>query len=63
MSSHNAAVAARRHFDQAMAALGADTASALNLFRAATEIDPSMADAWLGRIAAGDEDLMTMARV
>ena len=63
MSSHNAAVAARRHFDQAMAALGADTASALNLFRAATEIDPSMADAWLGRIAAGDEDLMTLEQV
>ena len=32
-------------------------------FREATEIDPSMADAWLGRIAAGDEELSTLQQL
>lgn len=55
--------AARRHFDQAMAVFDADPASALRLFRAATETDPSMADAWLGRIAAGDHELATLEQL
>ena len=43
---------ARKHFDRAMA-IGdrQGRAAALPEFVAATEIDPSMADAWLGRIA------------
>ncbi len=32
-------------------------------FREATEIDPSMADAWLGRIAAGDDALSTLQQL
>lgn len=63
MSAHHTAVAARRYFDQAMASFGPDTATALRLFRAATDTDPSMADAWLGRIAAGDEDLLTLEQL
>ncbi|MEI6252441.1 MAG: type VII secretion AAA-ATPase EccA [Mycobacteriaceae bacterium] len=43
-----------------MSALDADPATARRLFREATETDPAMADAWLGRIAAGDEDLATL---
>jgi len=57
MSAGNAAPAARRRFDQAMTALATDSALALRFFREATEADPRMADAWLGRAAAGDDDL------
>ena len=47
-------------FDQAMALFDTDPAAARRRrFREATEVDPSMADAWLGRIAAGDEALST----
>ncbi len=56
MASGTSTLAARRCFDQAMAALDADPATARRLFREATETDATMADAWLGRIAAGDED-------
>lgn len=63
MSPQGATVAARRHFDQAMVAFEADAASALKLFRAATATDPSMADAWLGRIASGDDDLATLEQL
>lgn len=54
---------ARRYFDQAMSILEADPAAALRLFREATETDPAMADAWLGRIAAGDETPATLERL
>jgi type VII secretion ATPase EccA len=53
-------VAARKRFDQAMALFDSDPDAARDFFRQATEIDPSMADAWLGRIAAGDESLSTL---
>ncbi|MCV7029397.1 type VII secretion AAA-ATPase EccA [Mycobacterium sherrisii] len=56
-------VAARKHFDQAMALLDTDVAGAAARFREATEVDPSMADAWLGRIAAGDEALSTIEQL
>jgi len=55
--------AARKHFDQAMAVFDTDPdnlAAARIRFREATEVDRSMADAWLGRIAAGDEALSTL---
>jgi len=51
---------ARRNFDRAMSVFEVDAAMARRLFREATESDPSMADAWLGRIAAGDGDLTTL---
>ena len=60
MTSSTTTVAARKRFDQAMALFETDTPSAQARFREATEIDPSMADAWLGRIAAGDEALSTL---
>jgi type VII secretion ATPase EccA len=43
-----------------MAAFDSDPIAAAAKFREATEIDPSMADAWLGRIAAGDDALSTL---
>lgn len=47
---------ARINFKDAVKALRAqDMTLALNRFMAATEADPTMADAWLGRIAAGDD--------
>ena len=52
--------AARREFDRAMALLDDDAAAAWARFGAATAIDPQMADAWLGRIAAGDDSLDTL---
>jgi hypothetical protein len=59
--------AARKRFDQGMALLNAetqaDTAAAGARFREATEIDSSMADAWLGRIATGDETLSTVQQL
>ncbi|OBA81819.1 type VII secretion AAA-ATPase EccA [Mycobacterium sp. 1164966.3] len=64
MTSTTGIAAARKRFDQAMALLTADghadIAAAGARFREATEIDASMADAWLGRIAAGDETLSTV---
>ncbi len=56
-------VSARRYFDQAMSVLTKDPAAARRLFSEATETDPTMADAWLGRIAAGDEELSTLEQL
>lgn len=63
MTSSTTPAAARKLFDQAMTVLDADAAGAEARFREATEIDPSMADAWLGRIAAGDESLSTVQQL
>lgn len=63
MTSSTMNAAARKRFDQAMALLDKDPAAAGARFREATEVDPSMADAWLGRIAAGDESLPTVQRL
>jgi len=60
MTSSATPAAARKQFDQAMALLDTDATAAGARFREATEIDASMADAWLGRIAAGDESLSTI---
>ncbi|MDF2825428.1 MAG: type secretion AAA-ATPase EccA [Mycobacterium sp.] len=51
---------ARRQFDQGMALLDAEPAEALRRFGEATQIDPTMADAWLGRIAAGDDSMSSL---
>ena len=51
---------ARLYFDRAMSMVDTDPAAARRLFRDATDADSSMADAWLGRIAAGDDALMTV---
>jgi type VII secretion ATPase EccA len=59
-------VLARQRFDHAMALFDTkptDLAAVRARFGEATEIDPSMADAWLGRIAAGDEALSTLQRL
>ncbi|MEB3980900.1 type VII secretion AAA-ATPase EccA [Mycobacterium sp. 663a-19] len=63
MTSSTTPAAARKVFDQAMTLLDTDPAGAEARFREATEIDPSMADAWLGRIAAGDESLSTVQQL
>jgi ESX secretion system protein EccA len=63
MTSSSTTVAARKRFDQAMAMFDSDPAGAQARFREATEIDPSMADAWLGRIAAGDEALSSLQQL
>ncbi|UQX11077.1 type VII secretion AAA-ATPase EccA [Candidatus Mycobacterium methanotrophicum] len=63
MTSSSTTAAARKRFDQAMALFDADQPAAQARFREATEIDPSMADAWLGRIAAGDEALSTLQQL
>lgn len=60
MTSSSVAAVARRQFDRAMATLDAEPDAARRYFREATEVDPSMADAWLGRIAAGDDALSTL---
>jgi type VII secretion ATPase EccA len=60
MTSSTTTVAARKRFDQAMELFDSDVAAAQAMFREATQIDPSMADAWLGRIAAGDDALSTL---
>lgn len=60
MGANGATAAARKHFDQAMAVFEADPARARRLFQEATDADPAMADAWLGRIAGGDADLRTL---
>lgn len=55
---------ARRHFDRAMATLARHGRSAaLPDFVAATDSDPSMADAWLGRVACGDGDLASLKQL
>lgn len=59
-TSSSEAVAARRHFDQAMALMDSDRIGARERFTQATATDRSMADAWLGRIAAGDDALATL---
>ena len=43
-----------------MAVLESESRAACRLFRDATEVDPTMADAWLGRVAAGDDELSTL---
>ncbi|MGV1006601.1 MAG: type VII secretion AAA-ATPase EccA [Candidatus Nanopelagicales bacterium] len=63
MSSITTSTAARRQFDHAIAAMDTDLAAARSLFREATEADPAMADAWLGRVAAGDDDLAVLERL
>ena len=63
MTSSNITAAARKRFDQAMSLFDNDQSAAEARFREATEIDPSMADAWLGRIAAGDEALSTLQQL
>jgi len=63
MTSASTTAAARKRFDQAMALFDSDPSGAQARFRGATEIDPSMADAWLGRIAAGDEELSTLQQL
>lgn len=55
--------AARRQFDQGMAALDDDPVLALGSFRSATELEPAMADAWLGRLAAGEDVLESIERL
>ncbi|OBI53682.1 type VII secretion AAA-ATPase EccA [Mycobacterium kyorinense] len=63
MAASTSIVAARKRFDQAMAVFDSDVAAAQVRFREATEIDPSMADAWLGRIATGDDELWTLQKL
>ncbi|OBI95905.1 type VII secretion AAA-ATPase EccA [Mycobacterium asiaticum] len=63
MTSSTTTSAARKRFDQAIALLDSDIEAAGARFREATELDPSMADAWLGRIAAGDEALTTVQQL
>jgi type VII secretion ATPase EccA len=60
MTSSTSTAAARRQFDQAMTVFDGDPVTAQRHFRDATEVDPSMADAWLGRIATGDDALDTL---
>ena len=55
---------ARRLFDRAMALRRQQgPAAALPEFVAATDADPSMADAWLGRIACGDHTLASLKQL
>lgn len=63
MTSGTTPAAARKYFDAAMTLLDSDADAAAARFREATEVDPSMADAWLGRIAAGDEALSTVEQL
>jgi len=60
MTGTGAPASARRFFDQATEVFETDPATALRIFREATDTDPSMADAWLCRIAAGDDNLITL---
>ena len=43
-----------------MAQLDSNPNAALAQFREATDLDPAMADAWLGRVAAGDDSLSAL---
>ncbi|WP_122445415.1 type VII secretion AAA-ATPase EccA [Mycobacterium attenuatum] len=55
---------ARRHFDLAMTVMARQgVKAALAEFVAATDADPSMADAWLGRIACGDGELASLKQL
>jgi len=63
MANNTATAAARRHFDQAMAMVDTDAIASRRHFQEATEIDPSMADAWLGRIAMGDASMGTLKQL
>lgn len=64
MTVTGATASARRFFDQATKVLSSgDNDAALRLFCSATEADASMADAWLGRIAAGDDSLSSLERL
>ncbi|OMC13523.1 type VII secretion AAA-ATPase EccA [Mycobacterium sp. SP-6446] len=47
----------------AVKALSTDTAKARKVFNIATEDDPQSADGWLGRVAAGDRSLTTLANL
>ncbi|HSA41928.1 MAG TPA: hypothetical protein P5061_15070, partial [Mycobacterium sp.] len=60
MSAGASVVAARRPFDRGMDLMDHDPAEALRQFTEATRLDPAMADAWLARITAGDDDLATL---
>ncbi|WP_094287302.1 AAA family ATPase [Mycobacterium lehmannii] len=52
----------RRAFDTAMDSYrSGDRASALRIFSRITADNPAMADAWLGRLACGDQDLAAVA--
>jgi type VII secretion ATPase EccA len=52
----------RRAFDAAMEAYrSGDMARAATIFAGVTRDNPSMSDAWLGRMACGDHDLDTLA--
>lgn len=60
----NDLLAARRHFNQAFDILDRQgKAAALDEFVAATDAAGSMADAWLGRIACGDDKLATLEQL
>lgn len=63
MTGSTATAAARKRFDEAMDLLSSNAEAAGVRFREATEIDSSMADAWLGRIAAGDAALSTVQQL
>lgn len=63
MGATTATTTARRLFDHGMSLFDTDTDAALRLFQEATAADPSMADAWLGRLASGDEDLSTLEQL
>ncbi|GAB3009804.1 type VII secretion AAA-ATPase EccA [Mycobacterium bourgelatii] len=62
-TSSTTTAAARKCFDQAMALLDNDPGAARARFRDATDIDPSMADAWLGRVGTGDDALTTLQQL
>jgi type VII secretion ATPase EccA len=49
--------------EAAVAALPFDAVKARKVFDIATKDDPQMADGWLGRVAAGDRALSTLARL
>ena len=54
MSTSSNTPAARRRFDEGMALLDGNADAARAQFREATDLDPAMADAWLGRMACGE---------
>lgn len=55
---------ARKYFDRAMTVKSREgRTAALPEFIAATDADPSMADAWLGRIACGDHALASLKQL
>ena len=55
--------AARKCFDRGMRLWDTDPVVAQGFFTEATQLDSSMADAWLGRIATGDEGLRTLEQL